>query len=191
MKKLLFCLLFGLVTGLYANTGIQDVYWDMPYTKLLLEKKVIEDEIQYKTETIKVLIESKKKESYVYFFDKTTDKLKLIITNTKNIKYFKKNIKIEFFTTYANYNKREISDVSNFKCNNNFIKPYLIFIEELLKGKESEYLNTVISQYQEENIKEKAKGKIQICNIENTNAVIFENIIENENFIILLPYKGE
>jgi len=185
MKKLLFCLLFGLVTGLYANTGIQDVYWDMPYTKLLLEKKVIEDEMT----NVKVLIETNKDNKYIYFFDASTDKLKEILIIGNSTKQFKNKVKTIYFTNYR-YEKKSLLEVKGIKCNNLEIYPYLLFMEQVNNyfNQKSGLFNEIIN----EKLNKSPKGEIQICqSTENTIAFIFENIIENENFIILLPHKGE
>ena len=191
MKKLLFCLLFGLVTGLYANTGIQGVYWDMPYTKLLLEKKVIENNMK----GYKILQE--KDVNTFYCFDEKLNNLKFIViskSTNKNINKFSKIQKKTVIYFDKILKKESINEyvISQRLYAPEELTPYLFLVDESLKYKNNEKSN-FIDYIKKANIKKKiAKGKIQICqSTENTIAFIFENIIENENFIILLPHKGE
>jgi hypothetical protein len=173
-------------------TGIKNVYWEIPYDKLLFEKQVVEDSC-YLEEKIKILQENIKDESIYYLFTKNNELFSIIVNTKKDYEYIKNKTNAQNYLSSLNYKRDFLSNLStNWGfISNEEISPYFVLLIEcnnyLNNSEGSGYFNAL----KEKNIsKEDAKSSVTIYqSTPETKAFVFENVIENENFIILLPSK--
>jgi hypothetical protein len=185
MKKIILSLILFLnLFCVFAETGIKNVYWQMPYDKLLMEKKVFEDKMVYAGDEIKILTE--KNNDYVfYLFYK--EKLFSIIIDTDSKKYIKEKKCIELIYNDRMYGSRYFENqmLPVEYITGIDISKYLFYMEE-----SCDYIDDVsrfFDTIKEKNIK-KSKVKIAIYqSTPETKAFVFENIIKDETFIVLLP----
>lgn len=97
MKKLLFCLLFGLVTGLYANTGYKNYYWRMPEQKAIVTQNLIKgDSCKHNNKQINIYYE-KGNTDLLFFCDESLDFIVRTNTDYKESKINEVFIKSEIF----------------------------------------------------------------------------------------------
>lgn len=185
MKKKILFLLILLNCFLSFATGLKNVYWDMPYNKLLIEKPVVENSMKLGGITYEILEERSQKENiyYIFLFKKLN---MIIIDTTKPQKYIKEKKCVDLIYDDTSYEADYLIENTPQKYNcAHHIKKYLLMVDECYDylGECSSYIN----QMKEKNIKE-SKIKISIYqSTENTKAFVFENIIKDETFMVLLP----
>lgn len=193
MKKIILSLILLFNVFCVFATGINKVYWRMPYDKLMFEKQVVEVSAFFEDESFKILQENKNSESIYYLFRKYDNKLISIIINTKkDYKYIKNRTDAQAYFSNLNYTREFLSNLSiqwGYISSEEII-PYFVLLKEC-----DNYFSTDGSNYfnsmKEKNIqKADAKSSITIYqSTPETKAFVFENVIENESFIILLPSK--
>lgn len=191
MKKIILSLILLFNVFCVFATGINKVYWRMPYDKLMFEKQVVEGSAFFEDESFKILQENKNSESIYYLFRKYDNKLISIIINTKkDYKYIKNRTDAQAYFSNLNYTREFLSNLSiqwGYISSEEII-PYFVLLKEC-----DNYFSTDGSSYfnsmKEKNIqKADAKSSVTIYqSTPETKAFVFENVIENENFIILLP----
>lgn len=105
MKKLLFSLLFGLVTGLYANTGYKNYYWRMPEQKAIVTQNLIKCATnKYNNKQINIYYD-KDNTDLLFFCDESLDFIIRKSTNYKNTKINEVIINNQYFNN--------ITDITN------------------------------------------------------------------------------